>query len=124
MQAWLRLTPDGAHSTNGARFDVPLPEIHDDYSHLPAFLDDAGRTVATGFGHAPLSFGELRAWAQGTGIDLSGFEMQALRDMSEHYASVANRPDADCPSALGDEARAVIDEAAHETWDALERELG
>jgi len=104
---------------NGARYDIPLPDVHEDYSHLPEFLGDVGPTHATGFGHAPVPFSEIGAWSRETGLDLTSFEVQALHDMSAHYASVANRPDAECPTALGDDTRAAIDEAAFATWDAL-----
>jgi len=97
MQAWLRTTPKERKQTNEELYGGDLPDVDDDFAHLPVFLQEIG-TVGDGInGRTPLTFQEIEAWARMTHITLSGFEASSLRLMSAVYAHTVNDTDAKCP---------------------------
>lgn len=53
--------------------------------YLADILFDAGPTMPTGLGEAPLSHGELRAYQENMGIRLNPFEIRAIRAASASF---------------------------------------
>jgi hypothetical protein len=47
--------------------------------YLVDYLFDAGPSMPGGFGEAPLTHGEIRAWQDNTGIELMPREVRAIR---------------------------------------------
>lgn len=118
MQAWLNNKPKDSELTNRDIIGGDLPEISEDYCHLPVWLSEIG-TVGRGFDClVPLSYSEIEAWARMTSVTLSRFEAVALRTMSACYAAISNDKDAECP-IHSDEMQNRKDEAALATWKAL-----
>ena len=65
-----------------------LPEL-ESYSFLAEWLRDLGYYGSSGFGAEPISWSEMRAWSELTGHDLTPFEAETLRLMSESYVAEA-----------------------------------
>lgn len=59
--------------------------------HLLGYLHECGPVMGTGMGAIPLTFGELQAWQERTGLDLQPWEVLTLRRLSKDYASESVR---------------------------------
>jgi hypothetical protein len=66
-----------------------LPEISA-ASHLARYLMDVGPVCAAGMGAAPISFSEMRAWQEISGIPLTPWEGRVLRELSQAYLAERN----------------------------------
>ena len=63
------------------------------------YLWDAGPCMTGGMGKSPLTHSEIKAWQDNTGIELTAWEAQTLRRLSNAF--VAESEDAkapDCPA--------------------------
>lgn len=77
--------------------EIDFPEVQ--APHIIRYLFDAGPVMAGGMGPAPLSYGEIRAWQDVSGIELNNWEGYMLRTLSREYLSMsleATKPT--CPS--------------------------
>lgn len=99
---------------------VPLPEAGI-ASHLVGYLFDIGPVGHGAMAAVPLSWPEIRAWEQATGIELATWEARAIRQLSGDYLSMSQLAEApDCPApwvdpgdherraAVADKVRAVF----------------
>lgn len=78
----------------GVQPDMPQVEA----THLLDYLFEVGPTMAAGMGAAPVTFGELDAWCNRVGIDLSPWESRALRQLSRNYVDESYKAEKrDCP---------------------------
>lgn len=82
--------------------------------YIVDYLFDAGPSMPSGLGEAPLTHGEIRAWQDNTGIRLSPSEARAVRRASIEYVafrSRASNPSMPAPwdghTVSDDEKRAV-----------------
>ena len=87
-----------------------MPEL-DGGECLINYLNEIGPTVPAGMGSGPISFQELHAWQELTGIVLKPWEARAIRTLSIVYLNQAAISDkADCPAPS--EAMAQVDQMA------------
>ncbi len=118
MQAWHSLIPSEGAASNGENYGTELPDIPDEYGHLPEFLYAIG-VVGQGFDSlAPLTFLEIEAWSRMTGAELNRFEAETIRAMSVSYCAIANKKDSECPIPDG-ETHNAIEKANIASWAAL-----
>jgi hypothetical protein len=76
-----------------------LPELECG-GYLVGYLFEIGPTVPAGMGAGPISFEEIRAWQELTGISLNPWEARTLRRLSNDYLSEsynATKPDRPAP---------------------------
>lgn len=93
--AWLNATPDGSKKSRRKAFKeqdeeapiLELPEIEDAGRHLMSYLFEAGVATSNGMGIVPLSWQEIDAWIEVTGLPLSTWEKLTLKEMSEAYVN-------------------------------------
>lgn len=70
--------------------DPQMPPVeHGKY--LLKYLHKVGPSMGTGMGAIPLTFGELQAWQQQTGLDLQPWEVETLRRLSSDYVLETHR---------------------------------
>ena len=104
MRAWKLIKPTkDSTSTHGEIYSaIELPEIPDEWAHMPAWLNDVGECVHNGSFYQPLPFTEIESWARQTGLELTHFEVRALRQMSNNFSSMMNRSEQQepCPIEL------------------------
>lgn len=68
------------------------------FEYLAEWFLSTGVFTPGGLGAAPLTWAEIEAWARSLARELSPFEAQALRRMSEEYCSMLHRvSDGDAP---------------------------
>lgn len=103
--AWLNTAPKDKAGKSGK---TRLQKINDDdgqptypplsgHDYLIGYLFDAGPAMSGGMGNAQLSHGEIRAWQDNTGIELTPWEARTLRTLSgEYLASAQDAEDAQC----------------------------
>lgn len=66
--------------------------------HIIDWLMEIGLTEAAGMGSAPLSWQEIDAWCNRTGIDLATWEARLIRRLSADYlAECRKAEDRNCP---------------------------
>ncbi len=76
--------------------------------HLSAYLFEAGPVGYGAMGPVPLSWLDIQAWQQATGIDLHAWEAKALRRLSSDYigqCQLAEEPDCPAPYIDADQER-------------------
>ena len=117
MQAWLNQKPEGSARTNSEVYNGELPEVDDDYAHLPEFLIELG-FGSHSYGMAPISHQEIRAWSLNMNIPLTPFECKALKVMSIAYVSIVNDKKAACPIQT-EEVQQTINDANIASWLAV-----
>lgn len=86
--------------------------------HIVERLIELGITEAAGMGAAPLSWREIDAWCNRTGVDLDPWEARLLRKLSAEYLAESRRAeDETCPPPWynGPSRREVETEAARLT---------
>ena len=78
---------------------VILPPIIDEVAYIVHSLFEAGPVSTTGMGSIPITWADLAAWQQGTGISLQPWELRLIRDLSAHYLSEGQLAEKhDCPA--------------------------
>lgn len=70
-------------------YEPEMPEVSA-CGHLIGYLFDAGPFEQGGMGPAPLSWKEINAWCDRTGIDLQPWESRMLRVLSSAYTGEMN----------------------------------
>jgi hypothetical protein len=104
--AWLGCTPDKSrHSRleqirgNAVRergedgsaivgsAEVHLPEIPMAFENLLTFFISSGQATQTGMGLTSLSWAEIKAWREENELDVTLFERDLLKKMSEAYCA-------------------------------------
>jgi hypothetical protein len=76
--------------------------------HIAAHLFEVGPYMAGGMGPTPLTFGEIDAWCNRTGIDLQPWECRFLRSLSSDYISELHRAEKWDAKSPWDAVRAQI----------------
>ena len=79
-------------------------------AHLLRYLNEVGPVMGTGMGAVPLTYAELRAWQDRTGLELQPWEVLTLRRLSKDYAAESAR--AGSPAAKPPWTPPVVDRAA------------
>ncbi|MBB3925040.1 hypothetical protein GGR43_000741 [Sphingobium jiangsuense] len=80
----------------GKRADIPMPP--NPAPHIINRLIEIGLTEAAGMGAAPLSWKEIDAWCNRTGIDLPPWEARLIRALSVEYLAMGRKAeDENCP---------------------------
>jgi hypothetical protein len=67
-----------------------LPEIDSGIGWV-AWIKGCGFCLISQHGPIPLTFQEIEAWQKSTRQELSGFEAETIRKLSEHYCSMYQR---------------------------------
>jgi len=114
QSAWLNTTPERAKGDKSEaprlsrlekiradrkdpEFDPHMPQVEAEY--LIAYLYEIGPTVAAGMGAGPITQGEVRAWQDNTGIELTSWEARTLRRLSCVYLAQSHKAEKiDCPA--------------------------
>ena len=89
---WYHSTPEDEKQTRAEKFktqteglELDLPKCEAEY--LVPFFIEAGRFTATGNGIVALSWVDINAWVEATEKNLSVWEKQTIKLMSEHYVN-------------------------------------
>ena len=96
--------------------DMPPPGAA---AHLVGYLYEIGPVSSGGMGAVVISWQELHAWQEATGVELASWEARGLKRLSQEYLSTSHEAQAhDCPAPYADQlsfyARAVIsDKVSH-----------
>lgn len=90
MYAWLHTVPEKQEQSRYERYiqdgvDVVVPEMK--CSYLFDYLIRIGIMSSSSMGNVPLSWQELNAWVQVTGIPLNEWELRVIRRASEVYVN-------------------------------------
>lgn len=112
--AWLHAKPKpdprtkraqlGSDAATLSRFDQykktgatpPMPP--NPMPHIVAWLIEIGLTEAAGMGTAALSWREISAWCERTGVDLPPWEGRLIRSLSVAYVAESHRAELEtCP---------------------------
>lgn len=90
--------------------------------HILSRLIEIGLTEANGMGASPLSWREIRAWQELTGVELTPWEARLIRHLSTAYLAESRRGESEnCPPPW----RAEVTEREREVEQArLEMVLG
>lgn len=86
-------------SPDGELLPLPLPALSCG-EYLVSYLMEAGPSLATGMGPAPLTWSEIEVWQRLTGTPLQPWEARMLRDLSRAWvleSRQAEKPDAPAP---------------------------
>lgn len=82
-----------------ALLEVHLPKIYPAYDYLRGLFFDSGQATSTGMGLVALSWQELSAFRKENDLNLTVWERQTLKKMSEAYCSeYAKASDANHPA--------------------------
>lgn len=92
--------------------------------YMAGYLWNAGPTMPGSTGNVPLSHGEIKAWQYNTGTELTAWEAQTLRHLSQEYlaqSQAAKEPDCPAPWTLeiNDEARADVSKKVQNAFKTL-----
>jgi hypothetical protein len=92
--------------------------------YLIDYLMEAGPISAAGMGPVVLTWPELNAWVERTGVDLQPWESRMVRRLSADYLTQSRKSEKlDCPSPafkpLTDEAREVLAKQLESALDSL-----
>lgn len=80
---------------------IVSPEMY--CSYLFSYLLEIGVMTNNGTGNVPLSWQDLAAWIQVTGINLDAWEVKVIRRASEIYVNqleLSRKPDAPMPERI------------------------
>ncbi len=105
--AWLHAVPEKAKESrqksikaaNEDSFLLKMPDVAEG-EYLVPMLFEAGLVSQSGMGVAPLSWQEIQAWLNCTGVVLHTWEATTIKQMSDAYASEysqASKKDAPAP---------------------------
>jgi hypothetical protein len=91
---WLHATPEKASKSRMSEYtdsniEPPLPDVEGAFYLVKALLA-LGLSESNGMGSVPVSWGNIKAWADATQTDLSPFELETLFQMSKNYANELN----------------------------------
>ncbi|WP_404711483.1 hypothetical protein [Sphingomonas sp. MMS24-J13] len=74
----------------------PLPPTS--MPHIASRLMEIGPTQPAGMGVAPLSWSEINAWCDRTGIEIAPWEARLIRRLSVEYIAFGRKAEAEnCP---------------------------
>lgn len=71
-----------------------MPPIEPELRYLIDTLMEAGPVSVAGMGTAQLTWADLLAWQQGTGIELAPWEARLVRQLSAYYVQESRRAEA------------------------------
>lgn len=101
----------------------PMPPLPDGGRYLLDYLLEVGPATGTGMGAVPVSYQELQAWQEQTGLALWPWEVQTLRRLSREYVSethAAASPAAKAPWVPDEETnRQAVDAGFRALLDGL-----
>ena len=73
-------------------------------AHLLDYLCELGPVKGGGMGAVVISWPDITAWQQATGIELSAWEARGLRRLSQEYLNASHEAKAyDCPAPYSQE---------------------
>lgn len=106
MYAWLHTVPEKQEQSRYERYveqgvTIVVPEMK--CSYLFDYLLQVGTMSFNGMANVPLSWQELNAWVQVTGITLNEWELRVIRRASEVYVNqleLSKKPDAPMPERI------------------------
>lgn len=84
---WAREDPEHRHPDD---YQPDMPPLRS-AEYLLGYLWEMGPTVAAGMGVGPITFGEMLAWQQLTGVRLAAWEARFVRRLSLEYLSESNK---------------------------------
>ena len=93
-----------------------------DALHIVGYLFDMGPVSAGGMSGAPLTYLEIQAWQQCSGVELDAWEARTLRRLSGEYLSESARAvkrDCKAPWIHPDEVKAAPSRAAEDLRAAM-----
>ncbi len=93
--------------------DVLMPEIHQEFGYLLGLFFDSGQGLATGMGLIPLTWTEINSWINVNKLELTLWEIETIKKMSEAYCaeySRATEPNRPQPYTAPVQADEEIDE--------------
>lgn len=76
----------GKRGRKAEDYEPDMPPLNGS-AYLVAHLYEVGPTLAGGMGPAPLTFEELEAWMNVTGVDLDSWEVRFIHELSKEYLS-------------------------------------
>jgi hypothetical protein len=71
---------------------LDLPDL-EGFSFLIDYLFEVGPGISSGMGYCGLSFQEIESWLRTTKLDLTAWEVLALKKLSSAYVSEYNQAD-------------------------------
>lgn len=112
--AWLGATPKPPPGSRRAKIEDDTPKLSrlermkkdgltppmppNPAPHILSRLIEIGLTEANGMGASPLSWREIRAWQEATGVELPPWEARLIRHLSTAYLSESRRAESEnCP---------------------------
>jgi hypothetical protein len=101
VYVWLNTKPDKSEYTRKERFEfegieIIYPEIKCEYLFI--YLLKIGAVSNNGMGAIGLTWHEINAWKQATGVPLNAWELEVIHKASDAYASqLSISRNFDCP---------------------------
>jgi hypothetical protein len=71
--------------------EVQLPEVPAQWAYLLELFFNSGQCIQTGMGLAPLSWQEIQAFIEVNELDLTLFERDIIKKMSEAYCAESHK---------------------------------
>lgn len=126
MRAWQLIKPTkDSTSTHGEIYSaIELPELPDEWTHIPSWFTALGECVHNGAMYQPVPFTEIESWSRQTGLELTHFEAQLLRTLSVVFSAMLNRSEKQepCPVELPEDGMLQSEAdmmAAVASWKAM-----
>lgn len=91
-----------------ATSEVNLPEIDPAYDYMKRLFFLSGQAISTGMGLCPLSWQELRAFRLENKLDITAWEIELIKKMSDAYCAEYSR--ASEPTRQAPYQPAILDE--------------
>lgn len=93
---------------------LSMPDIETDYAagYLIGLLQEAGLMSSTGMGPVPLSWTEILAWKNVTGLSVSNWDLLTIKMLSEEYVGElvqATDPNRKAPYSQEDADRKAVE---------------
>lgn len=106
VYAWLHTVPENQEESRYERYlaegvTVVVPEMQ--CSYLFDYLQKIGIMTSNGMGNAPLSWQEINAWMQATGVPLNFWELGVIHKASAvyvHQLELSRKIDAPMPERV------------------------
>lgn len=68
-----------------------MPDIPQEFGYLLALFFDSGQAMSTGMGLTPLNWQEIESWINVNNLELSLWEIETIKKMSEAYCAEYSR---------------------------------
>lgn len=74
-----------------ALVDMTMPPINEAFNYLLGLFFDSGQALATGQGLIPLTWQEIESWINVNRLELTLWEIETIKKMSEAYCAEYSR---------------------------------